>query len=398
MIDPNAKATVHIWDVGQANSCLIDFGLGRLAVVDCGVSVPGGTNPCFEAVVERISSNPQTRIVFILLTHLDWDHYSGLADFVRNPAVDERIERVYANFANERLLLELLRHLPKRTPGWSASSVTRKRLDSLVDLSRLARSGRLATITAGPNGEPTALEHDLGSQCHLRVYSPGLRLAHSLVPDGLLTSESLDTVDFDALCAEASTPSRFDWNAASVVAKLEFLGHAILFTGDANSKTWTEILSRPSEHVKDLASSVVVAWHHGARLGDVGSSDLDQTVWRTCLADEESRVIFSHSYSNPYGHPHAETVQAARDCGAIVHCTQRSKHAHGAAVFQVLADSGLDVPEALLLTLSQDVVSAVAFEGEQTRCCGNISITIDASGIQVEGQQGRPAVCCEPPT
>jgi glyoxylase-like metal-dependent hydrolase (beta-lactamase superfamily II) len=71
---------VTVFNVGQASSALIDFGRNRLGVIDAGVDA-SGRNPLVGALRQRLTEDPTCRLLFVLLTHLDWDHISGIADF-----------------------------------------------------------------------------------------------------------------------------------------------------------------------------------------------------------------------------------------------------------------------------------------------------------------------------
>jgi len=119
--------------------------------------------------------------------------------------------------------------------------------------------------------------------------------------------------------------TRVDWNGASAVVSVEHQGRRILFCGDANEATWQEILRRIASD-EAVKSDVVVAWHHGAKLGKVKGSDYDKLVWSRVLRrvkrNDRTVVVISHGCNNRYGHPHEETIWSAVDAGGEILCTK----------------------------------------------------------------------------
>src|SRR5258708_7461722 len=97
-----------VFNVGQASSALLDFGKGRLGIIDCGVGLTGA-NPLVERVKSVIAGNANAEISFVILSHLDWDHINGIGDLIREEKIRKRIRRLCCNGSDFRLLLEIVR-------------------------------------------------------------------------------------------------------------------------------------------------------------------------------------------------------------------------------------------------------------------------------------------------
>jgi competence protein ComEC len=113
-----------------------------------------------------------------------------------------------------------------------------------------------------------------------------------------------DDVDFTVLSPDALSGERRG-NALSCVLRVRGAGGAsLLLTGDIESGGEDRLVSR---HGDDLASTAVVAAHHGSR-----SSSSAAFV----AATRPEVAIFSAGYRNRYGHPHPRVLARWEGAGA----------------------------------------------------------------------------------
>ena len=116
--------------------------------------------------------------------------------------------------------------------------------------------------------------------------------------DRLKAGEMELSVQFEGLQAENT-------NDRSMVLLMEYEGFSALFMGDAEEAE--ESAGAPWPRVDLLKAA-----HHGSRFS-TGEALLEQTRPKT--------VLISAGRNNPYGHPHAETLERLAAIGAQVHCT-----------------------------------------------------------------------------
>ncbi|MDR1461767.1 MAG: DNA internalization-related competence protein ComEC/Rec2 [Azoarcus sp.] len=113
-----------------------------------------------------------------------------------------------------------------------------------------------------------------------------------------------DDVDFAVLAPEALSGERRGNNLSCVLRVRGAGGVSLLLTGDIESGSEYSLVSR---HGGDLASTAVVAAHHGSR-----SSSSAAFV----AAVRPEVAIFSAGYRNRYGHPHPRVLERWEDAGA----------------------------------------------------------------------------------
>ncbi|MBL9005615.1 MAG: MBL fold metallo-hydrolase [Myxococcales bacterium] len=118
--------------------------------------------------------------------------------------------------------------------------------------------------------------------------------------------------------------SRSDVNANSVVVRLSYAGHSVLFTGDAEPETERWLLAQygpgaspPPETAGLLAADVLKVAHHG---GKYSSTATFLSVVRPQLA------VISCAAVNDYGHPTPETLGRLEKVGARVLRTDQLGH------------------------------------------------------------------------
>jgi competence protein ComEC len=114
-----------------------------------------------------------------------------------------------------------------------------------------------------------------------------------------------EAVDFTVLAPDELPAGKRRGNAQSCVLRVSGAGGAVLLlTGDIERNGESRMVE---QHGEALASTAVVAAHHGSR---TSSSPALITAARP------QTVIFSAGYRNRYGHPHPQVVTRWTDAGA----------------------------------------------------------------------------------
>jgi hypothetical protein len=109
------------------------------------------------------------------------------------------------------------------------------------------------------------------------------------------------------------------WNSAGIVILAEVGNRRVLLPGDADARTWEEILARIGAEPIDC--DIVVAWHHGGQLGRRGQEDYDGLIWSRVLKSG-AKVAISHGGATQYGHPHEATIAAVLNARGTAYCTR----------------------------------------------------------------------------
>lgn len=396
---------ITVYNVGQASSILLDFGGGRFAVVDCGVN-GSPSNPLVEDLRARVAENPRAIILFVLLTHLDLDHINGLADFLAEEALARRVRRLFCNDAEFRALLELVRRTDLVGSGVSMNPSASRGLRALAAVNGLIASpprGRrdfhselVAPTGSDPTEYPVELRVEgLAPEFRVVLFAPSQDLRNG-VRRSLNEFLAQDLPSREILAAVGRR--RVDWNSASAVLAIEHGGRRVLLGGDANSSTWSDILARETAE-EQLKSDVVVAWHHGARLGSSQGVNLDEKVWSVVLdggGQRKKHVLASHGRGNRYNHPHPEVIQLVETLKGEVLCTQLRRGSQSRTQGELTAFRRVG------LALGWDPREEVEyFRTDRDSCCGDISVQVEPNGdIAVHRSRSltesarHPCCCC----
>jgi competence protein ComEC len=247
---------VEFLDVGQGDAALITFPNGETMLIDGGGRTGFRTfddedGEPFEPDIARIGEavvseflweHGITRVDHIVASHPHTDHTQGLADVARNFRIGAA-------------------HLPPVTaalePGWN----------ELVEV--LNRRKIPASILAAGD---------------------------SVVIGG---------VNVEVLWPVAGHPAAETSNNGSLVIRLRYRGHSILFMGDIEREAESALL----EMAANLRSEVVKAPHHGSRTSS--TRGLVEAV-------NAQHVVISVGRRSMFGHPHPEVVERWRVGGAAV--------------------------------------------------------------------------------
>jgi beta-lactamase superfamily II metal-dependent hydrolase len=363
----------HILDVGQASSVVLDFQNGSYGIVDCGGATGEHSAPVVDFLKTARDNDPQMRIAFLMISHLDLDHINALSVLKSDDDLVNRIERIYCNDLGYRRTLTAARIAIK--PGSGVASNTRNRaalrsLSILANLGNLVRSGSkdrtnfhfeyVAPEASRPDNYPVELT--------IPCERPDIRF-QLWCPTQALKDEGLPRVDMqdrDLLRALFGVRNVENWNAASVVLTVDVNGTRFLLAGDSTARTWQEVFKHSKDHWE--GADVVVAWHHGGRLGTRDGQDFDKLVWERVLIRKRKIVGISCGSSNTYGHPHPDTIRNITQCGGNIYCTEKSRRntPSGRARGQI---------DSIAMQL-HGVAKKVWYQIPDEKCCGDITVEV----------------------
>ena len=248
---PQAAALrVTFVDVGQGDAALIDLPDGRAMLIDAGGNPQGGADPGERALLPLLRARRRTRLDVVVLTHPHPDHYGGLAALIDALPIGELWDS-----------------------GQSASE---------------------ADLT-GTTGRALEL-----------VERARARGAHVLHPADLCgRTRAFAAARVDVLWPCPAFDPGFDPNDNSLVLRLTYGEHAILFTGDIEAHAEAALIARGAR----LRADVLKVAHHGSR---TSSSDAFLRAVSPTLA------VISAGAVNPFGHPHSEVLERLRKHNARV--------------------------------------------------------------------------------
>lgn len=248
-----------VLDVGQGDALIAHNPQTRRAVmIDCAFSGASRAS-------EYLAGNQVRRLDAVIVTHLDADHYGGVAQLLRTVPTDV-------------LAYGLAKGHGKANPSVDA----------------FAR-GMLAAMKQSDSKHLRPVDGEV-------VEVPGIRI------------EMLGPSSFEEVESVAANNA----NAASVMMRLEVGDLTAILAGDCPSTRWRRAVS---DHRSRLRADVFVLPHHGAKhtpaphsLTDI----LDLVV--------PSVIVLTVGSANRYGHPHPETLETvsrwAHARGARLVCTQ----------------------------------------------------------------------------
>jgi beta-lactamase superfamily II metal-dependent hydrolase len=396
--------SLTVFDVGHASSALVAFGKRTYGIFDCGVGRRVGKNPLYVALRRAIVADPEARVAFLAVSHLDLDHISGLDDILGDPLVAGRIDRILCNHVEYRSLWEIARRALVDKPSVAKSRASMRSLKSLRRLLEFIQTKRRfdgdihleATSPSGATPEvfPTRLSiPGVGGEYAITLLAPSQRLRDALGrPLQRLAEMAVSGIP---LVGELKWPSN-DWNSASLVLTIEYAGRRVLLAGDSTADTWAEILRRSLG--KKLNCDVVVCWHHGGKLGERAGRSYDTVVWSRLFPDTDGpgHVIVSTGRGNPYGHPSKETIQAIRERRGGIMCTELAAclRDHATVPAHAFGDAGI--------SLTWGTPTDLSFLPPATdECCGDVRVVIDGTGSMevtrgpsAERAHRRSDCCC----
>ncbi len=277
----NGTFALHLLDVGQGESILLDLPSGDFALVDCGPRA--SADIVLREVGQRVEKGRRFR--FAALTHWDADHVGALPSVLQaHPP------------------LELFR-----------PNVDIHLLEAVSASDEGSRPSQLVTEVLG--AAPGAELRPLGARDEIRDVGDGVEI-WALSPDLRVQSR---------LEAAARQPGRGRFrslrNDASLVLWIRAFDKALLLPGELDADASRTLEYHFGDHRypgKIHQSDPRVQWiklsHHGAKEGT------SPELLRVFAHDD---FVASASHGARYGHPHPEALKAVHfDHGGLAMCTR----------------------------------------------------------------------------
>ena len=267
--------TVHLIDVGQGESVIVDYPDGRFSLMDGGPHVDG--RHVLPEVRRRIEHG---RVFdFAAITQWDKDHTAG-------------IPRIVEEFSPSRFILP-------RSAAFVHELHKRGEMDRLAaEVYRCARAIRTEYATAG---SPLLLLRP-----HIEVYAlaPGYRVEDEII---------------DAIEKGNGGVTKFR-NRSSMAVWVRAWSRSLLIAGEVDSDQYREMQdyflnpnSDLSRHRDDYKAAWIKLSHHGA--------DGNNPPEMFKLFASPRRFVASASAGGQYGHPHPLALARVRQAGGIAMCT-----------------------------------------------------------------------------
>ena len=305
-------------DVGQGTGNVVVLRDGRAFVFDAGPTRLNNLHRFFE-------NHPVKSIESVVLSHNDRDHTAGWEEFA-------------TRFG------DLIRDI------WVLQD---RKLESgkIFDLTMwLHKEGVIprphrAEIRDLETPETIWRDHELGMRLEL------------LYPDFYSNYQALRSKDPNRTCA---------------IACFHYGHEKILYPGDSPIDAWKELqTARGGERVK---LAVMAVPHHGGLLGRKMTQADAKWLFQDVL-DCEVAVI-SVGTRNPHRHPRREIVQALRDAGVRVMCTEVTRRCHGGGLLSDLGHSVMDArPES---------IGEWIHRSGRVACAGTVVALFGAEGLQID--------------
>lgn len=237
---PTGRLRVLFADVGQGDAALVDLPDGRLMLIDAGGSPGGGPDPGRAALLPLLEARRRARIDIGVITHPHPDHYGGLS--------------------------ALLEHVPI-TELWDSGQARAE-----ADLRETSAEAVQLLTAASARGTRIRTPPDLCG----RAIAAGAARIRVLWP----------CPGYD---------SAYDANDNSLVLRVEYGRHVLLFAGDAEQHAETELVARGAP----LRADVLKVGHHGSRTSS-------HAAFLKAVSPRVS--VISAGAGNRFGHPHPEVL------------------------------------------------------------------------------------------
>lgn len=304
---------IYVLEVGQGDSLLIRLPSGGFGLIDCNRRAGDKVSPALDALQREGLSE----LEFVVLTHLDLDHYNGLGDLLDYFSADgRRVKRFWISGAiDPKILRAMIENIESEYPT-EDSTRKKKRLQRChIELRKLVRwlSDRSPEIETGeveyePLYGPREIKI-LDEQVHAYCLSP-LGASH------LLTE--LEAAEWVA--GEKNGVGKS--NDVSAILLFSYGETRLLFGGDAPVSVWDRAISAYKNEANarkwpGLKSHFVKVSHHGSK----GSSSIE--LWRE-VGHEGSAAAISAGVHRSYDHPDEATLSQISGVsrGVRIYCTR----------------------------------------------------------------------------
>jgi beta-lactamase superfamily II metal-dependent hydrolase len=356
---------VHFFNVGHGDSILLEFANPdpKFILVDSKRIKKSGieVNPAFDFLKKR----GVKRLEAIVVTHLHFDHYLGIEDFIKNFEIGKLVVPPFYHVESKNVKKDIFDKLRKKLEDVADKTDSKEienRLKSLGHILSFILKNEDKVETA--NGKEEILRFPNIPELDCRVYLPLTKMK------GVLYQKIKDEkFNYDIWP---------EMNDMSLAISVEYLGYKTLLSGDATKRQFQDHQRQmATAGVKNLATDVLKVSHHGSR--ENCSEEIFSYVFRNNGRDKYSIVS-----ANGRSHPHKEYFDLVAKGNLIPFCTNlhESCAPNNAVAFKNL--SGL--PTAARAMLIQYA------SGEPVECQGDITVVIDSHGLKVLNSTNRPCI------
>ncbi|MBN2745260.1 MAG: MBL fold metallo-hydrolase [Bacteroidales bacterium] len=273
---------VNIYNVGQGDAILLQWKVDselRVGIIDCNKFVDSNK------IKEFLIDNSIKTIDFIVLTHFHYDHYSGFSEIFKC-CIDNKIKIKYFLHTFSSQILDLYdqifcskkeeSEIDKFFEYFDSSDLDVEEI-SMVDYftSDIKLSNDIAMSFHAPSGKTY---HDIAGKIHNK--KTGI------------------------------SATRADINKLSTIIRITKGNDCILFTSDAEKKSFSKIRSRIKQRV--VLSQIP---HHGS------AGNVDENFWEQLSFDGNSPAFVSVGDEPKDKLPKKETIKFFDDLGFRIYST-----------------------------------------------------------------------------
>jgi len=280
---------IHIFDVGQGDSILLELPDGSWGVVDCKMRAGAAQPPALGYLRDR----GVERLAFVCLTHPHEDHYSGLP----------KILEYFGNNIDEFWCFRL------DSQHWAKFFKVRD--NAATTPSRKYQVRQLAEIFQRVE------DLDLFAEDRVRLVDANHHIPNmgDVAIDCLAPSPKELSGYLSSLSRWVNHPEEYkaDENCLSVVLRIRYGVTCVLLGSDASSESWMNINKYSLKFGDSILSNLVKVSHHGSKEGYF------KGAWQTM-----SSPAFTHgaiSAGGRYGHPSDVVLSGLVKSGVRLHCT-----------------------------------------------------------------------------
>ncbi|MBI4427197.1 MAG: MBL fold metallo-hydrolase [Candidatus Magasanikbacteria bacterium] len=264
VVDKNRKENLRITflDIGQGDASFIEFPTGEQMLVDCAV------DSRILSALGRVMEFYDNNLDYLVVTHPDSDHYGGCEDVLRR----FQVKNIIYNDAKKY-----------NDPVWRS----------------FWQAVQNENAVYYPINQPV-------------IWQIGSGTINFIYPDHSVASST----------AFAPGQKEMGDNNASVVFRLDYAGHRVLFTGDMENELEQYLINKNSGQLK---SDILKVGHHG-------SGGASGKLFLEAVAPEYAGI--SVGADNTYGHPSLRVLKRLDRVGAKVFRTDLDRD----IVFEITAD------------------------------------------------------------
>ncbi len=278
-------------DVGQGDGLFLKTEQGTAVLVDGGSSDISGVGTY--RILPFLKSQGIRRLDYVIVTHMDADHYSGVEEILEKSAESGEMKvgcLLLSKQSSEEKKGEGLIRLAKK-----AGAEAR-----IIEEGMCIRDGALKLTCIYPEKGMRSGDKNEGSVVLKAVFEAGAEAR--IIEEGMCIRDG--ALKLTCIYPEKGMRSG-DKNEGSVVLKAVFGEVSLLLTGDLGEEGERKLL----ESGENLDCDILKAGHHGSRTS---------TTEEWLQAVSPKLTLISCGQENSYGHPHKETLERLKKAGSSV--------------------------------------------------------------------------------